>query len=297
MLEKMDSLVGQVNATPTVPPRLASSSRTATEDDLRRLWHRAVTTGTDDWDYGEYGDYDVPARSLSGIVQHEIDRNPQFTVAPADVERLLVAAEKEQVRRDGARRDHHLREFNESVGPRFASATLKNYEVTLPEQRKVVDAVRGYATAIKARVAAGEGIILFGTAGTGKTHLLCAVGKIAIEAGLMVEWTNGQDLFARFRAAIDGNESESQIIRQLVAPDVLILDDVLPPGGAPATTRPAISTESSTRVLPVSADVGQHERGRWDRSQRGMAAQVVDRLRHGALTVFCNWPSYRRAQA
>ena len=80
-------------------------------------------------------------------------------------------------------------------------------------------------------MADGDGLVLFGAAGTGKTHLLVSSAKVAIEAGLSVVWTNGQDL-ARFRAAIDGDGSESKVIREIGKPSVLVLDDVLPPGGS-----------------------------------------------------------------
>ncbi len=78
----------------------------------------------------------------------------------------------------------------------------------------MLEAVRLYDEAVMQRVAAGEGMILFGNAGTGKTHIVAAVGKTAIRAGLTVEWANGQDLFAEFRAAIGGDRSESEIVRR-----------------------------------------------------------------------------------
>jgi DNA replication protein DnaC len=266
---------------------------------LRDIWKSAVEKDRDGWAYnGVVGMYEVPIKPFREIVQAEIDRCRTVTVGTADIERLMVAADKEQAQRDGHRKQQHLAAFTKAVGPRFASATLESYRVMVAEQRKALDSIRQYAGNIKARVAAGEGIILFGSAGTGKTHLLAAVGKVAIEAGMTVEWTNGQDLFARFRAAIGGDESEDDIVRELVAADVLVLDDVLPPGGVlteyQATT---VFRTLDCRYRAVRPTWATMNVAGGEEAAHGMGAQVVDRLRDGALTLFCNWPSFRRAQS
>jgi len=228
-------------------------------------------------------------------VQNEL---PGLGLAAADADRLLRAARRAQQQRDERQRQARLRDFAQTVGQRFAGATLESYQVTTGEQRKAVDALQSYAANIRERVADGDGIVLFGSAGSGKTHLLVAAGKVAIEAGLLVAWANGQDLFARFRAAIDGDGSESKIVRELVAPDVLILDDVLPPGGnlteyqATCLYRIVDARYCALRPTWATMNVAGGEE-----AEHGMGAQVVDRLRHGALTLFCNWASYRKVQA
>jgi DNA replication protein DnaC len=225
------------------------------------------------------------------------DRLAEFpNIGPVDAARLLDAARREQQQRDEKRRQQRQRVFKEAVGQRFADATLENYEVTCPEQRKMIAALTAYVAAIKVQVSAGEGIILFGAAGTGKTHLLAAAGKIAILTDLTVVWINGQDLFAEFRDAITCHETEGGIVRKLVAPDVLAIDDVLPPGG--------VLTEYQAASLYRIVD-GRYRacRPTWatmnvvggNEAERGMGVQVVDRLRHGALCFCCDWPSYRKA--
>ena len=109
---------------------------------------------------------------------------------------------------------------------------------------------------------------------------------------------NGQDLFGAFRDAIGEHTSEGKIVREYVAPDVLILDDVLPPEGA-LTDYQASSlyriVDCRYRVCkPTWASLNA---AGGEEASRGMGAQIVDRLRHGALTLFCAWPSYRKAQA
>ncbi len=237
-----------------------------------------------------------PRARLDELVQRDfLDKT---ALQPGQAEKLLRLARETQDRADALQRAAALKALSRATGARFASATLANYSVTLPEQRKVLEAVRLYDEAVMQRVAAGEGMILFGNAGTGKTHIVAAVGKTAIRAGLTVEWANGQDLFAEFRAAIGGDRSESEIVRSLVAADVLVLDDVLPPNGVlteyQASTLYRIIDARYRRCRPTWATMNAADGAE---AERGMGPQVVDRLRHGALALFCSWPSYRKAQA
>ena len=295
MLEKMDSLVARGNATVVTSPRPASSEpRPLAKEDIGRILADAART-QENW--GSLYDFDrshqEPAPVLDELVEREI--LPGLDIRSADVDRLLSAARREQAHRDEQTRQRRCREFCETVGQRFARATLENYEATSPEQRKVIEALHGYATDIRERVTEGAGIVLFGSAGSGKTHLAAAVAKTAIEANLTVAWMNGQDLFGRFRDAIEQHDSEGRIVRELVGPDILTVDDALPPGGK--------LTEYQASNLYRIIDVRYRNcKPTWatmnvaggSEAEQGMGAQAVDRLRHGALTLFCNWASCRK---
>ncbi len=287
------------SVTERILKRLASSDaqpRPLTADDVHRILRDAERL-QDNWgtDY-EYDRHQGPAPALDVILRDEV--LPTLHLVPADADRLVEAARQEQARRDQRRRQAALRELHAAVGRRFAEASLDNYEATSAEQKKVLEAVKGYAANIGQHVADGAGLVAFGAAGTGKTHLLAAVAKVAVEADLTIHWINGQDLFARFRAAIDGSESEAKIVQGFVSPDVLVVDDVLPPSGAlteyQASTLYRIVDARYRACSPTWATLNVANGAE---AERGMSAQVVDRLRHGSLCVFCDWPSHRKAQA
>jgi len=253
--------------------------------------YRTKERSTDEWN----GSYD-PKLTLEAIVEKSI--LPKNDFDPADAERLLAIARTEQEKRDNRERQIRLRKFNETIGARFADATLDNYAATLPEQVKVASSIKGYAGSAKEHIGAGDGIVLFGNAGTGKTHLLAAVCKDTIQAGFTVGWHNGQDVFARCRDAIDLHVPEKDIVDELTEPDVLVLDDLLPPGGTLTPYQAGIlyrvidtryRNRKPTMVTMNVADGTEAE--------QGMGVQIVDRLRDGALTLFCNWPSYRKVKS
>ena len=67
----------------------------------------------------------------------------------------------------------------------------------------------------------GESVILFGPVGVGKTHVAQALGHLAVRQGANVRFTQDQAGLAGGH----GDRTWAQRIRELVRPDVLILDD------------------------------------------------------------------------
>jgi len=186
-------------------------------------------------------------------------------------------------------------QFGRVVGARHEHCRFDNYEIIHPGQREVVEALTMYAADFPAHEQAGEGLILFGPAGTGKDHLLAAVAREVV--GRFHVWPTrrrGLDLFAEFRDRIDTAESELRLVRELAGCRLLILSDPLPPRG-PLTDWQAglllsIIDARYENLRPTWISVNVSNRAEADER---MGAQTFDRLRDGALAAFCNWPSYR----
>lgn len=200
------------------------------------------------------------------------------------------------------------------LGRRYGDCSLDGKGLTLgvrfecsnAAQRAALDMLLQFEAELPAHVKAGRGLILFGPVGTGKDHLLAAMLRSAVlRHGLSVEWLNGLDLYGLIRDRMDTGapstwerceRSEEDLVRSLAQPMILAISDPLPPAGDASPFNLQMLLRVIDRryrhMLPtwltLNAANGQ------DAEER-LSAPIVDRLRHGALGVYCNWPSYRTA--
>lgn len=142
---------------------------------------------------------------------------------------------------------------------------------------------------------AGNGVLLLGPVGVGKTHLASALGHISIRRRLTVYAARADKLFTRLRAARLDNTLEAEI-RKLARVDLLILDDF--------ALRPLDATETNDfyelvveRHRRASTIVtSNREPSEWltMMSDALLAQSAVDRLTSGAHTLVIEGPSYRQ---
>jgi DNA replication protein DnaC len=194
-------------------------------------------------------------------------------------------------------RTRRLRKLLDEVGCRYHSATLDNFRVEDDAQRPAIQSLRQYAAAMPARVDAGEGVVLLGPAGTGKDHLLVGLARLALlDWGLTVRAVDGMTLYSRLRDGIATGRPESAIIGPLVSAGVLLVSDPIPPAGGLTDYQRgilfAIVDERYRAMRPTWATINVTTGTEADDR---LGASIVDRLRHGALVVRCNWPTFRRA--
>lgn len=115
------------------------------------------------------------------------------------------------------------------IPKRFLDRTLKNYNATTPEQRHALDFAIAYADGFDTVLKTGRSAVFAGLPGTGKTHLAAGI------ALRLMHRDKRRVLFSTVMRAIrsvkdtwhKGSElTETQAIAALVAPDLLILDEV-----------------------------------------------------------------------
>lgn len=183
-----------------------------------------------------------------------------------------------------------LSELLYPAGNRYWKCTLENFVVEHPGQQAVVDALVEYRTQLQENVKAGVGIVLFGPTGTGKDHLLVALGRFAIEKhGLTVAWVYGPDL-----AACPFDRMDSTV-SQYTYPSVLILSDPVVgaamPGQMSLLARIIHRRDRMRRPIWATMNVRKG-----DEADANLGPALTDRLRDGAVTAFCGWQSYRKPQ-
>jgi DNA replication protein DnaC len=143
-----------------------------------------------------------------------------------------------------------------------------------------------------------ENVLAFGVPGSGKTHLLCAVGQELVRSGRRVQfWTTGllvQELLVAKR-----DLKLSRVLKRLSGYEVLILDDL----GYVQQSR-----EEMEVLFTLLAE--RYERGSvmltsnlpfsgWEAIFKDpmTTAAAIDRLVHHCVIVELNIPSYRAEQA
>lgn len=224
----------------------------------------------------------------------------RITEAPASSEpRKLTAEERE--RAEGWRKWELL---SQRIGERYAKCKLSEFvyaddaEVKT-RQAEAIGKLERYQEDMPNLVNFGQGIVLFGPAGTGKDHCMAAMMRKACWHNLNVEWRNGMDLYADRRDAISREVPERDLIRDLVATDVLAISDPIPPWGnltegqAEFLFRVVDGRYRQRKPIWVTANFAEGKE-----AESRIGKQVVDRLRDGSLALFFDWPSFRkRAEA
>ena len=180
-------------------------------------------------------------------------------------------------------------------GERYRRCTLANYAVASEGQRAVIAKLMAYAKDFDRVLRDGCGVVLTGPVGTGKDHLLAGLAHLAVAAGYVVDWWTGAELWAAYKATIqDRDRDPTDLDREIVAPDVLIISDPVPPECEPSNyERTALYRIVDKRYSAMKATwLSLNARDRAEASRR-LGAAVLDRITDGALSLTCTWESHR----
>ena len=211
------------------------------------------------------------------------------------------AAEEEQRQReiDQQNRDFEINERRirlwKERGVRYRECTLANFKAVTTAHRLVRDALYAYHNALADNVRQGVNLVLIGPEGTGKDHLLASLFNPAIDAGLSIKWTSGAVLWSRLRDGINESEAEWTIMRQYITPDILVLSDPQPLfdrlSNYQAATLYRIVDERVNNCRAIWAAMNCVDRAEADSK---LSAPIVGRLTDGAVSLACDWASYRQ---
>jgi DNA replication protein DnaC len=147
-------------------------------------------------------------------------------------------------------------------------------------------------------ITAQENLCLVGPAGTGKSHLLVALGVAAVHAGHKVRYFTAADLVETLYRSLADN-SVGRVIDTLLRNDLIICDEV---GFAPLDDTGAqllfrlVAAAYERRALGIASHWPFDAWGRF-LPEHTTAVSLLDRLLHHANVVVTDGESYRMRQA
>ena len=147
-------------------------------------------------------------------------------------------------------------------------------------------------------IRAAENLCLVGPAGTGKSHLLVALGAAAVQAGHRVRYFTAAELAETLYRGLADN-SVGKLIDTLLRNDLIIIDEVgfapLDDTGAQLLFR-VIAAAYERRSLGIASHWPFDQWGRF-LPEHTTAVSLLDRLLHHASVVVTDGDSYRMREA
>ena len=183
----------------------------------------------------------------------------------------------------------------ERRGNRYGKCRFANFEITDQTQADAVRRLRAWCDDLPQRAQRGENLLLFGTVGCGKDHLLGAVVRQSVlRFGLPVCWVTGAALCKAWRTDGAGDPLRNMYLVEHKDPCVLAISDPAP--GGPLT--PFLLERMMGVVDRQYSEGGSlwvtiNGTGR-ESLETAIGAPIVDRLVHNATIIACDWPSYRK---
>ena len=147
-------------------------------------------------------------------------------------------------------------------------------------------------------VRAAENLCLIGPAGTGKSHLLLALGSAAVDAGHRVRYYSAAELIDTLYRGLADNTA-GKVIDGLLRYDLIILDEL---GFAPLDDTGAqllfrfVAAAYERRSLGIGSHWPFESWGRF-LPEHTTAVSMLDRLLHHCHVVVTDGDSYRMKQA
>lgn len=207
----------------------------------------------------------------------------------------------EEAKAEAERRDRELFRWRGLIGAagipeRFREKSLDTFAAETPDQQRALRSAVRYANEFDDALRSGRSLMFLGKPGTGKTHLAAGIAlQLMRDQSRRVLFTTVLRAVRRVKDTwVKGcNKSESDVIREMVLPDLLILDEVGVQVGSDFERNILFDllNERYEACKPtlILSNLSLEEVGEF------LGERIMDRLReNGGRAVLFSWESYRR---
>jgi DNA replication protein DnaC len=205
---------------------------------------------------------------------------------PAEALRVLLTAEVEG--RDRSTIEHRRRRAHFPAGKTFD---------TWNESRSSIPAATQRALCTLEWVSRAENLVVAGPQGTGKSHLLEALGQHAVNQGLSVAWFSVEELGTIIRRhRVD--DTVSKAFAALAVVSLTVIDDIgLLPVSADAAEGLYRLVDAAYERRSLALSTNLHPSAFDQLMDKTLASALVDRLMHHAHVLLTDGESLRLADA
>lgn len=172
--------------------------------------------------------------------------------------------------------------------------TIDEFDLTVSS---IKPATFDYLTSLE-WITARENVCLVGPAGTGKSHLLVALGHAAVDTGKRAHYFTAAELIETLYRGLADN-SVGRVIEQILRADLILIDEIgfapLDPTGAQLFFR-LVAGAYERRSLGIGSHWPFEDWGRFI-PEHTTAVSLLDRLLHHAVIVATDGDSYRMKEA
>ena len=115
--------------------------------------------------------------------------------------------------------------WESGLGARFATRTLDTFIAETEWQKKALEAARQVAKAIVEGKHGGNGLLLSGSVGTGKTHLAAGIAIVVMSERIPVVFGTSSQLLGKIREGWK-SDSDTDYVQRLCNAPLLVIDDI-----------------------------------------------------------------------
>ena len=178
--------------------------------------------------------------------------------------------------------DHRWRQWRAvCIGSRFFDCDQDNYEVEHDKQAEAIETLKQFRDELPKHLVTGRNLLFYGSSGGGKDHLMSWLVRsvvMEIDHAPTIEWAVGADVKSM------GDRSYLKVIS----------DPVL--SGTELRFRDQMEAfqvidRAWRNCQPVWMSINAEDRDQLDSM---LGRQIADRIIDQAVTVFFDWPSYRK---